>query len=189
MRGDQTGCTEVRSPTSPAGQATGQECCIGCRTGPQPSGWRPWDARMEDLLCCATGLVFGPRPRPCTGRQRLLPPLDCGPKKPDPGQRMSLPCPRKLRPVALAEVLMNLTESCVVEQHKERIFAYGQTKQHGTCDAGCGADRARGPMVGSSDVHGLGERLWPCAPVHMPGGRATGLPSACSGVCVALGNL
>ena len=73
MRGDQTGGTEVRSPTSPAGQATGQECCIGCRTGPQPSGWRPWDARMEDLLCCATGLVFGPRPRPCTGRQRLLP--------------------------------------------------------------------------------------------------------------------
>ena len=31
-------------------------------------------------------------------------PLDCGLKKPEPGQQMPQPCPRKLRPIALAEV-------------------------------------------------------------------------------------
>ena len=36
-------------------------------------------------------------------------PLDCGPKKPEAGQQMQ-PCPCKLRPIALAEVLMKLAE-------------------------------------------------------------------------------
>ena len=49
-------------------------------------------------------------------------PLDCGPKKPEPGQQMAQPSPRKLRPIALAEVLMKLAESCVIEQHIERLF-------------------------------------------------------------------
>ena len=40
-------------------------------------------------------------------------PLDCGPKKPEPGQQ---------RPIALAEVLMKLTESCVIEQHIDRLL-------------------------------------------------------------------
>ena len=35
-------------------------------------------------------------------------PLDCGPKEPEPGQQMPQPCPRKLRPIALSEVLMKL---------------------------------------------------------------------------------
>ena len=35
--------------------------------------------------------------------------LDCVPKKPEPGQQMPQPRPRKLRPTALAEVLMKLT--------------------------------------------------------------------------------
>ena len=47
-------------------------------------------------------------------------PLDCGPKKPELGQQT--PCPRKLRPIALAEVLMKLAESCVIAQHIERLL-------------------------------------------------------------------
>ena len=35
---------------------------------------------------------------------------------------MPQPCPRKLRPVALAEVLMMLAESCVIEQHIDRLL-------------------------------------------------------------------
>ena len=31
-------------------------------------------------------------------------------------------CPRKLRPSALAKVLMKLAESCVIEQHIERLL-------------------------------------------------------------------
>ena len=49
-------------------------------------------------------------------------PLDCGPKKPEPGQHLPQPCPRKLRPIALAEVLMKSTESCVIEQHIDRLL-------------------------------------------------------------------
>ena len=49
-------------------------------------------------------------------------PRDCGPKKPELGQQQPQPCPRKLRPIALAEVLMKLTESCVIEQHIDRLF-------------------------------------------------------------------
>ena len=47
-------------------------------------------------------------------------PLYCGPKKPEPGQQLPQPCPRKLRPLALAEVLIKLTGSCIIEQHKDR---------------------------------------------------------------------
>ena len=35
---------------------------------------------------------------------------------------MSQPCTRKLRPVPLAEVLMKLAESCVIEQHTDRLL-------------------------------------------------------------------
>ena len=49
-------------------------------------------------------------------------PLDCGPKKPEPGQQLPQPCPRKLRSIALAEVLMKFTESCVIEQHIDRLL-------------------------------------------------------------------
>ena len=41
-------------------------------------------------------------------------PLDCGPKKPEPGQQMPQPCPLNLRSIAFAEVLLKLTESCVI---------------------------------------------------------------------------
>ena len=49
-------------------------------------------------------------------------PLDCGPKKPEPGQRVSQPCPRKLRSIALGQVLMRLTKSCVIEQHIDKLL-------------------------------------------------------------------
>ena len=35
---------------------------------------------------------------------------------------MSQPCTRKLRPVALAAVFMKLPESCVIEQHTDRLL-------------------------------------------------------------------
>ena len=35
---------------------------------------------------------------------------------------MPQPCPRKLRPTALADVLMKLVESCVTEQHIDRLL-------------------------------------------------------------------
>ena len=38
------------------------------------------------------------------------------------GQQLPQPCPRKLRPIALAEVLMTLTESCIIEQHIDRLL-------------------------------------------------------------------
>ena len=49
-------------------------------------------------------------------------PLDCGPKKPESRQQLPQPCPRKLRPITLAEVLMKLTESCIIEQHVDRLL-------------------------------------------------------------------
>ena len=49
-------------------------------------------------------------------------PLDCVPKKPEPGQQMHQQCPRKLRTIALAAVLMKLTESCVIEQHIGKLL-------------------------------------------------------------------
>ena len=48
--------------------------------------------------------------------------LDCGPKKPEPGQQLPQPCPRKLRRIALAEVLTKLAESCVIEQHIDKLL-------------------------------------------------------------------
>ena len=63
--------------------------------------------------------------RECVGRHLDSgngPTLDCGPKKPEPGQQMPQPCPRKLRPIALAEVLMKLAKGCVIEQHLDRLL-------------------------------------------------------------------
>ena len=64
-------------------------------------------------------------------------PLDCGPKNPEPRQQMPQPCPRKLRPIALAEVLMKLAESCVIEHLIERLLKGVEPTNlgHGTPDA------------------------------------------------------
>ena len=98
---------------------------------PGPSGWRNADmtavgraeggpAVLREWMGTWTGAMV---PR-CTAKlwtAATIAPLDCGPKKTEPGQQMPQPCPRKLRPIALAEVLMKLAESCVIEQHIERL--------------------------------------------------------------------
>ena len=73
---------------------------------------------------CGIGLVLRrtwwchPRQRQRSyGRRSRLPLLDCGPKTPELGQQMPQLCTRKLRPIALAEVLMKLAESCAIGQH------------------------------------------------------------------------
>ena len=52
----------------------------------------------------------------------MIAPLDCGQKKPVPGQCVPQPCARKLRPIALGQVLMRLTKSCVIEQHIDKLL-------------------------------------------------------------------
>ena len=159
-------------------------------TDGETSTWQPWDARKEDQPCCATGLVFGPRARFRPRRPK---------KEPDTGQQVPQQCPRKLKPIALAEVLMKLTVSCVIEQ-----LMVEPTNMDGTWDARCfGCARARGSRLDRQDVQryqvragrqmsssSLAQRT-PTAErtTHMLGGRATGLPSACSGVCGAVGTL
>ena len=99
---------------------------------PGPSGWRNADtaaigraeggpAVLRDWIGTWTQAMV---PR-CTAKlwaAASIAQLDCGPKKPEPGQPMPQPCPRKLRPLALAEVLVKLAESCVIEQHIERLL-------------------------------------------------------------------
>ena len=46
-------------------------------------------------------------------------PLDSGPKKPEPGQQLPQPCPRKLRSIALTDVLMKLS---IIEEHIDRLL-------------------------------------------------------------------
>ena len=55
-------------------------------------------------------------------------PLDCGPKKPEPGQQMPQPFPFNLCSIAFAEVLLKLTESCVIEQHIDKT-PWGSERQ------------------------------------------------------------
>ena len=46
---------------------------------------------------------------------------------------MPQPCPRKLRLIALAEVLMKLAESCVIEQHIDRLLNGAGPTNLGLC--------------------------------------------------------
>ena len=43
---------------------------------------------------------------------------------------MPQPCQRKLRPIALAEVLMKLTESCFIEQHIDKLLKAVEPRRH-----------------------------------------------------------
>ena len=86
---------------------------------------RELEGLRVDQQCCENGLALGPGQGSHTAQPKLwtaatIAPLGCGPKKPEPGQQMLQPWPRKLRPIAMAEVLMKLAESCVIEQHIER---------------------------------------------------------------------
>ena len=57
-------------------------------------------------------------------RTAIIAPLESGPKKPDLGQQLPQHCSRKLKPIALAEVVMKLAESNVIE-HIESILHMG----------------------------------------------------------------
>ena len=70
-------------------------------------------------------------------------PLDCGSKKPEPGKQMPQPCLPKLRPIALAEVLVKLAESHVIEQHIERLL-----KGVEPTNLGLGTPDAAAPRLG-----------------------------------------
>ena len=75
----------------------------------------------------------------CTAKLRTaatIAPLECGPKKPEPGQQMPQPCTRKLRSIALAEVLMKVAESFVIEQRIEKLLK-GVEPTNLACHAGC----------------------------------------------------
>ena len=101
-------------------------------TEPGPSGWRKADIAAIGRLEGRPAVLrewMGTWPQAvvphCTVKiwtAASIAPLECGPKKPEPGQQMPQPCPRKLRPIALAEVLMKLTEGCVIEQHIDRLL-------------------------------------------------------------------
>ena len=94
---------------------------------PGPSGWRIADivaigqgeggsAVLRDWIGIWTQGVV-PHSTAKLWTAATIASLDCGPKKHEAGQQIPQPCPRELRPIALAEVLMKLAESCVIEQH------------------------------------------------------------------------
>ena len=99
---------------------------------PGPSGWRNADiaavgrsegglAVLRDWIGTWTQAVVPHK----TGRlwtAARIAPLDCGPKKTELGQQLPQSCPCELRSIALAEVLMKLTESCVFGQHIDKLF-------------------------------------------------------------------
>ena len=100
---------------------------------PGPSGWRNADktaiGRAERDQSAVLREWIGTWTRAmvphCTAKlwtAATIAPLDCGPKKPEPGQHMPQPCPQKLRSNAFAEVPMKFAESCMVEQHTGRLL-------------------------------------------------------------------
>ena len=87
---------------------------------PGSSGWRNADiaavgrSMLRDWIGIWTQAAV-PHRRARLWTAATIAPVDSVPKKPVPGQQLQQPCSRELRPIALAEVLMKLTESCVVE--------------------------------------------------------------------------
>ena len=141
--------TKLSPPTSKTGKAYGQGCCIGGR----PAVLRDW------IGTCTQAAVPHRTARLWTAA--TIVPHDCGPKKPEPGQQLPQPCPRKLRPIALAKVLMKLTERCVIEQHIDKLLkgleSTNLTHQLGAWHARCGgADCAHCARLG--ERHGSGAR-------------------------------
>ena len=112
---------------------------------------------------------------------------------------MPQPCPRKLRPIALAEVLMKLAESCVIEQHIDRLLKGVEPTNLvlGTPDAAA----LIVPIVrGWANDVAVAPKVGPDAGVVLPidlenaHGRAfrsdeARLSSACCDLCGAMGTL
>ena len=129
-----------------------------------------------------------------------LAPFDCGPKKPEPGQQLPQPCPRKLRPIALAEVLMKLAESCIIEQHIDRLLKRVELELGGlgTPDAaalivrivrGWANDKAGAPkQAQDADVVLPIDLENACGTAFMPGSREGHLPTAGSDLRSAMGH-
>ena len=83
-------------------------------------------------------------------------PLDCGPKKPEPGQHLPQPCPRKLRSISLAGVLMKLTESCASEQHIDKLLKSVEPTYLGLGTPDAAALIVRIVSAGLGERHGSG---------------------------------
>ena len=130
MCSGQAGCCEIHAPTSEGGETNGQGVVLAAE--PRPTGWRNADIAGIERAERGPAVL---REWIDTWKRAIVPhctaklwtaaaiaPLDCGLKKPKPRQQMPQPCPRKLRPIAFAEVLVKLAESCVIEQHIERLL-------------------------------------------------------------------
>ena len=139
----------------------------------------------------------GPTPDSETWTAATIAPRDCGPKKPEPGQHLLQPYPRKLRSIALAEVLMKLTESCVIEQHIDRLLESVEPTnlELGTPGAaalivpmvrGWAIDMAGAPKVGQD---GDGVLAIDLENAYGRAFRSTSFEAACSDVRGAVGAL
>ena len=109
----------------------GRGCCAGSGAGPQQLAKRRhrghWTLGGDHQPCCANGWARGRRlwyrtRQRNSGRQPQLPRLTVERRSLSLGSSLPQPCPRKLPSIALAEVLMKLTESCVIEQHIDRLL-------------------------------------------------------------------
>ena len=102
------------SPTSEVGETNDQGSCTGGRA--RSNGWRNAAMRLldglrEDQLCFASGQAPEVGQLSHTAQrnhgQRLLTVV---PRNQGQGSKCRSPCPRKLRPIAWAEVLVKLAE-------------------------------------------------------------------------------
>ena len=136
-------CCEIQASTGKAGEMHGQGGVLCWQQSRAPAVGetqtsRPLDARtggpavLREWMGTWTHAVV-PHQTAKLWTAATIAPLDCGPKKPEPGQQLPQPCPRELRPIALAEVLMKLTESCIIEQHIDRLLKSVEPTNLGLC--------------------------------------------------------
>ena len=144
MCSDQTSCSEILAPP-PAKLVKRIARGVVLAAEPGPSGWHDADIAAIGLsgrTSCATRLDRHLDSSAKLWTSASTAPLDCGPKKPEPGQQMPQPCPRKLHPLAMAEVLVKLAESCANEQHIDTLL-----KGVEPTNLGLGTPDAAAPVV------------------------------------------
>ena len=125
MCSDHVSCGEILAPPAKLVKRMARGVVLAAEPG--PSCWRNAGtaaigglAVLREWMGTWTHVVVPHQTaKPVTAA--TIAPLDCGPMKTEPWQHLPQPCPRKLRPIALADVL-KLTESCVVEQHIDRLL-------------------------------------------------------------------